>query len=66
MIVIVTRFFVLKPRRLEKLAGQLGRPIVASGEFARHCPGEFAALGEFAKRGFAATQPAFGLGDDAP
>jgi adenylate cyclase len=52
--------------RLEKLSGQLGRAIVASGEFAHYCPGEFAALGEFALRGFAATQPAFGLGDDVP
>jgi adenylate cyclase len=52
--------------RLERLSAHLGRAIVASGEFASHCPGEFAALGEFALRGFAATQPAFGLGDDAP
>ncbi len=49
--------------RLEKLAGQLGRAIVASSEFARHCPDEFAAIGEFALRGFAATQPAFALQD---
>jgi adenylate cyclase len=52
--------------RLEKLAGQLGRAIVASGEFARHCPDEFAAIGEFALRGFAATQPVFGLRDETP
>jgi len=51
--------------RLEKLAGQLGQAIVASGEFARHCPDEFAAIGEFALRGFAATQPVFRLGDDS-
>jgi adenylate cyclase len=49
--------------RLEKLAAQLGRAIVASAEFAHHCPGEIAALGEFALRGFAATQPAFSLQD---
>ena len=49
--------------RLEKLAGQLGRTIVASGEFAGHCPDEFTAIGEFALRGFAATQPVFGLQD---
>jgi adenylate cyclase len=49
--------------RLEKLAGRLGWAIVASGEFAHHCPGEFAAIGEFALRGFAATQLVFGLQD---
>ena len=49
--------------RLEKLAGQLGRTIVASGEFAGHCPDEFTAIGEFALRGFAATQSVFGLQD---
>jgi adenylate cyclase len=52
--------------RLEKLAGQLGRTIVASGEFAGHCPDEFTAIGEFALRGFAATQPVFGLQDQTP
>ena len=30
--------------RIEKLAGELGRGIMASGEFAQHCPGEFTAL----------------------
>jgi hypothetical protein len=65
MIVIVTRFFALKPRRLEKLAWQLGRAIVASGEFARRCPDEFAAIGEFALAGFAATRRVFGLEDEA-
>jgi adenylate cyclase len=49
--------------RLETLAGRLARAIVASGEFAGHCPDEFAAIGEFALRGFAATQPVFGLQD---
>jgi len=52
--------------RLEKLAGQLGQAVVASYEFACHCPGEFVALGDFALRGFAATQPAFGLQDETP
>jgi adenylate cyclase len=52
--------------RLERLAGQLGRAIVASGEFAGHCPGEFTAIGEFALRGFGATQLVYGLGDEAP
>jgi adenylate cyclase len=52
--------------RIEKLAGQLGREILASGEFARHCRGEFTALGEFALPGFSASQQVFGLDDEAP
>src|ERR1700730_17934780 len=51
--------------RIEKLTGQLGRAMVASQEFARHCPGEFAALGEFTLPGFSAVQSVFGLEDDA-
>ena len=52
--------------RIEKLTGQLGRAILASGEFARHCPGEFSALGEFTLPGFSAAQSVFGLEDEAP
>ena len=52
--------------RIEKLTGQLGRTILASGEFARHCPGEFSALGEFTLPGFSAAQSVFGLADEAP
>jgi adenylate cyclase len=51
--------------RIEKLAAQLGRAIVASEEFARHCPGEFAPLGEFNLAGFSAPQLVFGLEDRA-
>lgn len=47
--------------RIEKLTSQLGRPILASGEFARYCPGEFTALGEFSLAGFSAAQAVFGL-----
>ena len=47
--------------RIEKLAGRLGRVILASSEFARHCGGEFAALGEFTLAGFSAPQRIFGL-----
>jgi adenylate cyclase len=50
--------------RLEKLTGQLGRAILASGEFSRHCPSEFAALGEFSLAGFSAPQLVFGLEDE--
>ena len=51
--------------RIEKLTGSLGRAIVASGEFARHCPGDFASLGEFSLAGFSAPQLVFGLEDQA-
>ena len=52
--------------RIEKLAGELGRGILASGEFAQHCPGEFTALGEFTLPGFSAAQAVFGLEDEMP
>ena len=52
--------------RLEKLAGELGRGILASGEFAQHCAGEFTALGEFTLPGFSAAQRVFGLEDETP
>ena len=47
--------------RIEKLASQLGREILASDEFARHCPEEFTALGEFRLAGFSAPQLVFAL-----
>jgi adenylate cyclase len=52
--------------RLEKLTSRLGRTIVASEEFARYCPGEFMALGEFTLPGFSTPQSVFGLEDEAP
>jgi adenylate cyclase len=52
--------------RIEKLAGELGRGILASNEFARHCRGEFTALGEFTLPGFSAAQSVFGLEDEVP
>jgi adenylate cyclase len=51
--------------RLEKLAGQLGRSIVASQEFAAHSGSAFAPIGRFAVAGFAEQQTAFGLHDEA-
>jgi len=51
--------------RIEKLTGQLGRAILASGEFSRHCPSEFTALGEFSLAGFSAPQLVFGLEDES-
>src|SRR5215467_15309743 len=47
--------------RIEKLTGQLGRAILASDEFARYCPAEFMALGEFSLAGFSAPQLIYGL-----
>jgi adenylate cyclase len=46
--------------RIEKLAGQLGRVILASEEFAHRCPREFTALGQFTLSGFSAPQLVFG------
>jgi adenylate cyclase len=51
--------------RIEKLTGQLGRAILASGEFARHCAEEFTPLGEFRLAGLSAPQLVFGLTDEA-
>jgi adenylate cyclase len=46
--------------RLEKVAGKLGRTIVASGDFAVHCPGALQPIGEFQVAGFSAAQTIFG------
>jgi adenylate cyclase len=51
--------------RLESLAARLGRTIILSADFARHCEADALALGEFAIAGFAAPHAAFGLRDDA-
>jgi adenylate cyclase len=51
--------------RIEKLTSQLGREILASGEFAHHCAAEFTDLGEFSLAGFSAPQLVFGLADEA-
>jgi adenylate cyclase len=51
--------------RLEELTSETGRPILASGEFARHCRDRLMPLGEFPLRGFAALQPVFALADSA-
>jgi adenylate cyclase len=52
--------------RLEKLAARLGRTIIASAEFAAHCPGDLERLGEFPVAGFAAAQMAYGLISEEP
>jgi adenylate cyclase len=51
--------------RLEKLAGKLGRVIVASHEFARHCGTSFQPLGKFPLAGFASQQTVFVASDEA-
>jgi adenylate cyclase len=51
--------------RLEKLAGKLGRVILASHEFARHCESDFQPIGKFPFAGFAAQQTVFGVSDEA-
>ena len=50
--------------RIEKLTGDVGHTILASGEFARHCPSEFAPIGEFVLRGFGTARAVFGLADE--
>jgi adenylate cyclase len=47
--------------RLETLARDLNRTVIASGDFARTCPQEFVPLGARPLRGLAAPQEAFGL-----
>ena len=51
--------------RIEGLTREMGRVILASSEFAQHCPGGLVPLGRFALRGFGAEQRVFGLADDA-
>jgi adenylate cyclase len=51
--------------RLEKLAGRLGRTILASQDFVDHCGYDgLQPLGRFAVAGFAAEQMVFGLADE--
>jgi len=50
--------------RLEKLAAQLGRCVIASADFARQCRPEVEQLGAFSVAGFAAPQTAYGLRDE--
>ena len=51
--------------RLEKLAGRLGRTILASEDFVDHCGDDgLQPLGRFAVAGFAAEQMVFGLADE--
>jgi adenylate cyclase len=52
--------------RLEKIAGRLGRTIVASAGFAGICRNGWAELGEFPIAGFARAERVYGLTDEMP
>ena len=52
--------------RLEKIAGRLGRTVVASEAFAGICSGDWAELGEFPIAGLAMPQRVYGLSDETP
>ncbi|MGZ3411841.1 MAG: adenylate/guanylate cyclase domain-containing protein [Xanthobacteraceae bacterium] len=51
--------------RIEKIAGKLGRTIVASSEFARHAQEEWEHVGQFSLAGFSAKQTVLGLRDES-
>ncbi len=51
--------------RLETLARDLNRTVIASGTFAQACPQDFVPLGARPLRGLPAPQPAFGLAEES-
>jgi adenylate cyclase len=52
--------------RLEKIAGRLGRTIVASAGFAETCRALWTELGEFPISGFSKAERVYGLSDETP
>jgi adenylate cyclase len=52
--------------RLEKIAGRLGRTVVASAAFADACRCDWTDLGEFPISGFSKAERVYGLRDEAP
>lgn len=52
--------------RLEKIAGRLGRTIVASGAFVGTCAADWQDLGEFPIAGFSRAEQVYGLSDETP
>ncbi len=57
---------VNKAARLEKLAGDLGRPLVTSAAFARHAGPGLVPLGGWSLKGFPEPETVFGLADEQP
>lgn len=51
--------------RIEKIAGKLGRVVVASSDFAAHRLPEWERVGEFSVAGFSRLQTVYGLSDEA-
>ena len=51
--------------RIEKLCSQLERTILASDEFAEHCSGKLAPVGNFDLRGIDGRRTVFGLEGEA-
>jgi hypothetical protein len=51
--------------RIEALTKKVDRTTLASDEFARRCPSEFAPIGEFDFAGFASARTVFGLNDES-
>ena len=52
--------------RLEKIAGRVGRTVVASEGFVRACGADWNELGEFPIAGFAKAQRVYGLAEETP
>lgn len=50
--------------RMEKIAGRLGRAVVASGEFAGHVAADWTDLGAFPIAGLASAQRVYGLAEE--
>lgn len=51
--------------RLEKVAANLGRTLIASADFAQRCGSDMEELGVFSVAGFAAAQTVYGLREEA-
>ena len=52
--------------RIEKIAGKVGRTIVASADFAQYQQAEWETVGEFSMAGFASKHHVLGLRDETP
>jgi adenylate cyclase len=52
--------------RMEKIAGRLGRTVVASEVFAKACQQDWRDLGDFPIAGFSKAQRVYGLAEETP